>query len=273
MTKQSSHEYSNLRKYINTYIEKYPAPNRALNKERLCKLVELRPFIDKDKVKAEEYYKLRNIITLSNGGFAMKYVMRYVNILNDESTISELFNEATIGIMESIDTFDLKKKTSFTTYAYFHVRKRIIDFIKHNKIVRAPRDIARNMKHVNEIHGYLLASDGNVPTATEIKKALKKEKGIKLKSETIDNIMILLELNSAGYEESFVSEFTDQVSEEEDSDLFRSIELNILGCISKFTEQTQQAIKLRYGIGREYPHSPEEVKLLLTIKDEDLDVF
>ena len=270
MTKISSHEFSSLRKSVNTYIDKYPSPDKNLNTIRLKRMSELKPFIDSDSEKNKEYYTLRETITLSNGGFAMKYVMRYFNLLNDEAAIGELFQEATIGIIESIDTFDIKKKTSFTTYAYFHIRKRIIDFIKHNKLIRAPRDIARNMKHVNEIQGLLLAADGNEPTANEIKVALKKEKGIKLKTETIDNIIILLELNSTGHDESFLSEFTDQIAEEEDTELFKSFELNILSAISKYLPQLQQAIKLRYGIGREYPHSPEEVRLMLNLIDEDL---
>ena len=270
MTKVSSHEFSSLRKSVNKYVDKYPSPDRNLNKTRLKRMAELKPFINTDSEKNKEYYDIREMVTLSNGGFAMKYVMRYFALLNDENAIGELFQEATIGIMESIDTFDVKKKTSFTTYAYFHIRKRIIDFIKHNKLIRAPRDIARNMKHVNEIQGLLLATDGNEPTTIEIKAALKKEKGIKLKTETIDNIIILLELNSAGYDESFLSEFTDQIGDEEDTELFKSIELNILSSISKFTEQAQEAIKLRYGICREYPHSPEEVRLLMHITDKDL---
>lgn len=262
MTKTNTYEFSNLKKSVNSYINKYPSANKNINKIRLKKLSELKPFIETDLIKRKEYFEIRDSITLSNGGFAMKYVMRYISLLNDDSAIGELFQEATIGIMESIDTFDINRKTSFTTYAYFHIRKRIIDFIKNNKLVKAPRDIARNMKHVNETQGYLFTTTGFEPTTVEIKKTLKKSKGIKLKEETIDNIVLLLDLNSAGYEDAFLSEYTDQVSEDE-SDIFRLLELNILNSISKFPEQTQKAIMLRYGIGREYPHSPSEVYLLL----------
>jgi len=269
MTKINFHEFYSLRKSVNSYVDNYPSPNKKLNKTRLKRIAELRPFITTDPCKEKEYKDLRDTITLSNGGFAMKYVMRYYNILNDESAIRELFQEATIGLLETIDTYDIKKKTSFTTYAFYHIRKRIIDFIKKNKLVKAPRDIARNIKHVNDIQGYLLAIDGNEPTTNEIKKALKK-KGIFLKENTIESIIILIELNSAGYDDSFLSEFTDQIGDEEETDLFRSMELNILNSISKLTVQTQEAIKLRYGIGREYPHSPSEVRLLMNITDKDL---
>lgn len=270
MTKSNSHEFSNLRKSISLYIDKYPAPDKNLNNSRLQKLAELKPYINSDSKKNKEYHKLREIITLSNGGFAMKYVMRYFNLLNDDNAIGELFQEATIGIMESIDTFDIKKKTSFTTYAHFHIKKRIIDFIKHNKLIRAPRDIARNMRHVNDVQDFLSTNNGYDPTTKEIKIELKKQKGIKLKVETIDSIVLLLELNSGSNSFAFLSEFTDQVYEEETSELFRLMELNILNNISKYTDKMQNIIKFRYGIGREHPHSIEELKLILNISDKEL---
>ena len=259
---KNNQEYFNLKKSVSGYVKKYPSSDRIKNKVWLKRLQELKPFIALDLEKSKEYYKIRDSITLSNGGFAMKYVMRYASILNEDVSINELFSEATIGIIESIDTFDLKKKTSFTTYAFFHIRKRIIDFIKHNKLIRAPRDIARNMKHVNDIQSLIQVSSGTFPTAKEIQKQLKK-KGLILKEDLIDNILILLELNSAGTGDSFISEYRDQVTTEESTDLFRNMEINIQAAVTKYPPKIQKAIELRYGIGREFPHSPEEVKLML----------
>lgn len=264
MAGKVSRDYIELKKSISSYIDKYPSPTREINRIRLQKLTEL----DKD---SKEYAKLRDILVLSNGGFAMKYVMRYHSLLSDEASIAELFQEATIGIIETIDTFDVTKKTSFTTYAYFHIRKRIIDFIKHNKLVRAPRDIARNMKHVSEIQGYLLAIKSREPTAYEIKRALNKVKGIKLKESVIDNILVLLELNSSGYEDSFVSEYKDQISHEDDAELFRDLELHIATSMSKLSKRTQEAIKLRFGIGRDFPHTPEEVQFIMKLEEGELE--
>lgn len=266
---KNNQEYFNLKKSVSGYIDKYPSSDRNKNRIWLKRLYELKPFVAIDEEKAKEYYTIRDTITLSNGGFAMKYVMRYSSLLTDDVSINELFQEATIGILESIDTFDARKKTSFTTYAYFHIRKRIIDFIKHNKLIRAPRDIARNMKHVNEVQSYIQVADGIIPSAKEIKVRLKKEKGLVLSEALIDNILILLELNS-GAGESFITEYKDQVSTCEETDLFKNMELNIISDIKCYSDVLQKAIKLRYGIGREFPHSPEEVKLMLKLKDKDL---
>ena len=80
---------------------------------------------------------------------------------------------------------------SFTTYAYFHIRKRIIDFIKKNKVVRAPRDIARNMRHVSDIASELYSELQREPLTSEIMFALNRRRGITLSDAMIDSIVIL----------------------------------------------------------------------------------
>lgn len=267
MNGKVSTEYIELKRYISKYVDKYPVPNKEWNKERLLELQSLKSGLDNPSI-AKKYYKIRDTIVLANGGFAMKYVTRYYSIMNDGTSISELFQEATIGLLETIDAFDPTKNTSFTTYAFYHIRKRIVDFIKKNKLVKAPRDIARNMKHVNEAQDYLTSVKSRPPSIEEIVYYLKKEKNIKLKESVVDRIMVLLELNSSGSENAFISEYKDQISEEVDTELFRDMELSILSSISKLDELVKKAVRLRFGISREYSHSPEEVKLMLNISDD-----
>jgi RNA polymerase sigma factor (sigma-70 family) len=266
-------EVTELKKSIDKYILKFPASDRKTNLCWLKRLSELRPFISNNEEKYKEYHKIRESIVLSNGGFAMKYVLRYLTIINDQTVIGELFQEANIGLIETIDAFDTRKDTSFTTYAYYHIRKRIIDFIKKNKIVKAPRDIARNIKHVSEVQNQLLTETGNEPTSIEVTTALKKRKGLIIKESIVDNIMILLELNNANHDNAFIIEYNDQLTVEDETDLFRDMELVLLKLISEFPANTQQAIKLRYGIGRECPHSPEEVRLMLNLSKKDMKKF
>lgn len=267
MKKRTSVEYTELKKNIEGYINKYPNPDKKWNKEKLLRLEYLRNKLDNYENR-QEYYKIRDEIVLSNGGFAMKYAIRYHSVVSEDISIAELFQEATIGLIETIDAFTTSKKTSFTTYAFFHIRKRIIDLIKKNKLVKAPRDIARNLKHVNEAQGNLLSIKKREPTIQEISKYLKDKKNIKLKEEIIDRILIQLELNSSKSNESFISEYNDHiVCEEEDTSLFRRLELNILNDIKNYSEIDKRAIVLRYGIGEDSSHILEEVRILLDLPD------
>lgn len=269
--KNNSPEFKELRKSIAKYIDNYPPATQEDNKKKLERLHQLKKTKDSCKKDKQEYYNLRDELTISNGGFAMKYAVKYSKGLNNDTSLNELFHEATIGIIETIDAFDPDKDTAFTTYAFYHVRKRLIDYIKKNKLVKAPRDIARNIKHVNEMQERLFTQLGQEPSAFDIKMALKKEKNIDLKENLIDRILILLDHNSAGSDDAFVSETVDQLSEEDyESDLFRSIELNILTSLQQYDEKQQRIIKLRFGIGEDYPHTVEEIKLMMDVKDEEL---
>ena len=266
-----SKDYLELKKNIATYIDKYPPATKETNKIRLQRLAELKPLINSDNKASREYYKIRDEIAITNGGFAMTYVMKYSSVMNENIPISELFQEATIGLIETIDVYDLTKNTSFTTYAFYHIRKRLVDYIKKNKLIKAPRDIARNIKHVSETQEYLLSRLGKEPNASEIKDSLELRKGIEITEETINRVLILLELNSAGYEDSFVSEYVDQISHEDhESNLFRAFELNILSSIQRYTTTQQRVIKLRFGVAEEYPHTVEEIKLMLNLDDKEL---
>jgi len=263
-------DFGELRKSLSSYIGKYPAPSKEENDTWLKRLDVLR------KTHAEnskEFSQIRDRMILSNGAFAMRYVMRYKIILNDDVSIMDLFQEAMVGVMETVDAFKIKAGTSFTTYAYFHIRKRIIDFIKRNKIVRAPRDIARNLKHVQEVRSQLLTELKREPSIKEIIKSLKKDKGINLKEDMVDNIVILLELNSAGHEESFINEFKEQVSvDDSGADLFKLMESTIESKLKEYPEQTQKMIKYRFGIGCDSPHTLEEINYMLGLDDESQNV-
>lgn len=262
-------EYLELRRSVSTYIDKYPTPTREDNDKLLQQLADMAHLPEANRPKS--YYRIREKLVLSNGGFAMKYVMKYKTVLNDDVSIMDLFQEANLGLIEAIDTFDISLKTSFTTYAYFHIRKRIIDFIKKNKIVRAPRDIARNLKHVNEVKNELYTENQREPLAAEIATALKARRGISLSDSMIDNIIILLDLNSSGVEENFISEFNEQVStEKERADVFQRMELNLLKDLEAETPKFQEIVKLRFGIGKDYPHTLEEIKYMLQLTSEDL---
>lgn len=262
-------EQTELRRSINAYIDKYPSPTRAENDKMLRRFHKIKN--RKSKKLRLEAKKLRDSLTLANGGFAMRYVTRYMAILNDDVSMADLFQEATLGLIETIDEFDVGKNTSFTTYAYFHIKKRIIDFIKKNKIVRAPRDIARNMKNVGEARNKLFSLLRREPTTIEIKRELSKSKGIILRSAMIDNITVLLELNSSGFEESFISEFKEQVINEPKGKLFQLMEANIVTELKQyFDELNQEIIKLRFGVGKEYPHTLDEIQYLLDLKDGEL---
>jgi len=280
--KRISSDYINLKKSINTYIKKVKIPNKENNESILKELHFL--LKSKNVEDNKKYIKLRNELALSNGGFAMKYSMRYYGMLNDDASISDLFQEAMMGITEAIDTFDIKKEVSFTTYAFFHVRKRLIDYIKKIKIVRAPRDIARNIKHVSDAADNFLTKNEREATSSELANYLKINKGIVIEINMIENIMQLISLNSIGSEKSYIVEYQEQITNNDNNiksneydagkiisfttndsktNLIQRFENHLTSIIKKLQPEEQKIINMRFGIDKDIPHCMEEINVIL----------
>jgi RNA polymerase sigma factor (sigma-70 family) len=260
-------DFAQLRNSLSTYIKRYPPPSKEQNSDWLNKLNTL-------EKTSKEYKNIRDRMVLCNGGFAMKYVMKYRIVLNDDVSVMDLFQEATLGIIETIDDFNIKEGTSFTTYAHFHIKKRIIDFIKKNKLVKAPRDIARNLKHVEEVRCKLLTELCREPSTKEIVRQLKKDKEIIITDSMVDSVIILLDLNSGASSDSFINEYNEQtVQEDEDFQLFKLMESNIESRIKRMPELIQKAIRFRFGVGTDSPHTLEEVNYILDLDEETQNVI
>lgn len=257
-------EFTGLKKAIGWYINKISTPNKHDNDILLKKLNDIK----NDPCKELEAKRIRDKIVLSNGGFAMKYVKIYYATLRDDSVIADLFQEAMIGITESIDAFDVSKNISFTTYAYFHVKKRLIDFIKNHKLIKAPREIARNIKNINEAMNDLFTRNEKEPSSLEILEWLKLNKNIDVTLTIVDDIKNLLSLNSAENEESFIVEYNDQMIVEDNNKLFSKMANNIINSIKHLSEEEQKKIILRFGIDKDQPHCLEEIDYMLGIKNE-----
>jgi len=255
-----SEGFKKLKKNLDTYVKKYPLPSRIDNIKKFKELKKLR----KKSSNTKEYLAIRNNLILSNGGFGMKYAIRYCQIINDASIIEDIFQQAQIGIIEAVDRFNPHRGVNFTTFAFHYVRKCIIDFIKNNKTVPAPRDMARNIRNVSVVHDELFTkSGGKKPTSKEIKIRLKQTKDIDIKENTIEDILQLIDLNSAASEDSFITNSIDNLFEDDNKSeflLFKSIVMQDLMAIQD--KELLEIIKLRFGIEYERPFSLQEIAVI-----------
>ncbi len=78
----------------------------------------------------------------------------------------DIINEATIALMNAIDSFDPKRGVKFETYASIKVRGAIIDFIRRQDLI--PRNIRRFAKDYDAAYGALYSSLDREPSADEI---------------------------------------------------------------------------------------------------------
>lgn len=268
---KSGEPYSRLKKRIDSYISKYPLPSREVNTQRFQRLREL----ESDPDHQNEYTKLRDEIILSNGGFGMRYAIKYCRIINDSSVIEDVFQQAQIGLIESVDLFDPDVGVNFTTFAYWYVIKCIIEFIKENKVVKVPRSMARNIKNVKDVSDVLYSENGGrQPLGQEVQKRLKKTKDIDISVDVINDIMRLIELNSAATDETFlIGSIEDLSGDDTKNESIVLMKTMILSEFADLNDDLVDIIKMRFGIDYERPFSIPEIRLMKNINDDVIEDY
>jgi len=260
-------KYTKLKQRIQTYIDKYPLLDKKKNMEKFRLLKKLRNKKLRTQIEEDKLKQVRDELIVSNGGFGMKYAIIYCKKINDTSIIDDIFQEAQLGIIEALDKFDPDYGWNFPTYAYHYVKKNIIDYISNvNKIVSAPRDMARNIKNINEIYSKLWTKNCGDPISIEdIQDELYKQREVKLKKKVIDDILQLIELNSS-VDQPFTNNLIDEIcDDEDDSTVVTLLKTNILNDLIRLDKNVLDIVKMRFGINYNRPYTLDEIMVIMNI--------
>ena len=223
------------------------------------------------------YKMLRDKIILSNGGIGMKYAIKYIKMINDPSVASDIYQQANIGIIEAVDRFDPERGFCFTTYAYWYIRKCIIEFIKKHKIVIAPREIAKNIRNITiALETLHVTLNGDIVTNEKIQSFIIKKFNVKIDLHIIDEAVVLIELNSNSSNNKqivggeIVEQIVDETINQEATIRLKSLILKELNCL---TPDAMDIVQMRFGIGYDRPYTISEIKLLKKLTDEEIESY
>lgn len=78
----------------------------------------------------------------------------------------DIVNEATVALMNAVDSFDPDKNIKFETYASIRVRGAIIDYIRKQDII--PRNVRRFAREYDKAYSELYAQLDREPTSAEL---------------------------------------------------------------------------------------------------------
>lgn len=109
---------------------------------------------------------LRNEVVLVYMNIVKYAAISTRNMYIKFSDSEDIINEATIALMNAIESFDINKNVKFETYASIKVRGAIIDYIRHQDVV--PRNIRRFAREYDAAYSSLYAEFDREPTAAEI---------------------------------------------------------------------------------------------------------
>lgn len=132
--------------------------------------------------------KSKDILVKANLRFVISVAKSYYH-RGKFITLSDLINQGNIGLIESIDRFDPYKGFKLISYAVWHIRKEIIQYISsYSRHVSIPHYKTVILMKIGKIQTDFLAKHERMPTNEELLEKLD-EIGFRVKNESELNAM------------------------------------------------------------------------------------
>ena len=182
----------------------------------------------------------------------------------------DLIQEGNIGLISSIDKFDIQKDCKLSTYASWWIRKEINEAIQSKtRIIKLPRRKVEKIIKYNNINTELEKKLGRKPSIEEISKVLgiSNEKTLEISRL---NDAVSLNVLVGKDEEDELQDFVTEDKFEIDKDLTKEMEHVDLKTIMFETlkEREITVLKLRYGFDGNDPMTLEQISQELGISKE-----
>lgn len=194
---------------------------------------------------------------LVNGN--LRLVLSVIQRFNNRGEyVDDLFQVGCIGLMKSIDNFDLSHNVRFSTYAVPMIIGEIRRYLRDNnpiRVSRSLRDIAYKALQVRE---RLIAETSKEPTAEEISKELDvpKEEIVFALDAIQDPVSLFEPIYNDGGDPIFVM---DQLSDDSHKDTQWIEELALKEGLKRLNEREKMIIRKRFFQGKTQMEVAEEI--------------
>lgn len=195
--------------------------------------------------------------TIVNGN--LRLVLSVIQRFNNRGEfVDDLFQVGCIGLMKSIDNFDLSQNVKFSTYAVPMIIGEIRRYLRDNnpiRVSRSLRDIAYKALQVRE---KLIAENSKEPTAMDIAKVLEvTHEEIVFALDAIQDPVSLFEpIYNDGGDPIFVM---DQLSDEKQKDEQWVEELALKEGMKRLNDREKMIIRKRFFQGKTQMEVAEEI--------------
>ncbi|HEK9099262.1 RNA polymerase sporulation sigma factor SigG [Bacillus pfraonensis] len=194
---------------------------------------------------------------LVNGN--LRLVLSVIQRFNNRGEfVDDLFQVGCIGLMKSIDNFDLSQNVKFSTYAVPMIIGEIRRYLRDNnpiRVSRSLRDIAYKALQVRE---KLIAENSKEPTAMDIAKVLEvTHEEIVFALDAIQDPVSLFEpIYNDGGDPIFVM---DQLSDDKQRDEQWVEELALKEGMKRLNDREKMIIRKRFFQGKTQMEVAEEI--------------
>lgn len=233
----------------------------------------LSPKESKDAVKKAKKGDQKAIASLvnSNQRFVLALSKRFSS--GNNTLLLDLINEANIGLIKSIETFDINKENVFLTYAVYWMQRQIFSYITFTEpLVKITNK--NKTTRVGDIKNKFFLENGRMPTSEEIINELYNNYGINITNDSHINELTTFSMDSSlnldGFEDySNYYANSNQTSDDEnniiskntfeteiENDYKKQLISNSIGIL---TEKEKKVIELLYGFNQYRSYETKEV--------------
>ncbi|TCP29101.1 RNA polymerase sigma (RpsG/SigG) subunit [Scopulibacillus darangshiensis] len=194
---------------------------------------------------------------LVNGN--LRLVLSVIQRFNNRGEyVDDLFQVGCIGLMKSIDNFDLSQNVKFSTYAVPMIIGEIRRYLRDNnpiRVSRSLRDIAYKSLQVKE---KLISKHSKEPTAAEIAKELDLPiEDIVFALDAIQDPVSLFEpIYNDGGDPIFVM---DQISDDKNKDVQWIEEIALKEAMTRLDEREKRILSMRFFQGKTQMEVADEI--------------
>lgn len=207
---------------------------------------------------------LRNRIILNNIGLvysaAKKKVKGYTSF-----TMEDLVQEGIIGMIKSIDRFDIAKNASFSTYAYYWISQQMDRALMNNgHIIRLPAYVYEKLNSLSQIENAYLSYNEDIDIDILCNEANITKQEYFLISSYKTNFSYLVSLNSIisiDSDENYaeLQDFIPCDYSIEDVVVSEDLKAQITNLLDMLTPKEKDILKLRYGLNGGEPLTLEAI--------------
>ena len=170
----------------------------------------------------------------------------------------DLFQIGCIGLIKSIDNFDLSQGVQFSTYAVPMIIGEIRRYLRDNNSIRVSRSVRDLAYKVIQFREKYTKDNGKEPSIEEIAKELETTKeDIAFSLDAIQDPVSLQEpIYNDGAESIYIM---DQVKDSKNTDELWAEKITIKGAMQRLTDKEKMIINKRFFDGRTQMEVAEEI--------------
>ena len=203
----------------------------------------------------EDSAKAREKLVNGNLRLVLSVIKRFNN---RGENVDDLFQVGCIGLMKSIDNFDLKHNVRFSTYAVPMIIGEIKRYLRDNNPIRVSRSLRDTAYKALQVREQLINQTQKEPTPVEIAEEMgvPQEEVVFAIDAIQDPVSLYEPIYNDGGDPIFV---LDQISDESESDEKWDDHLSLKEGMYQLNEREKSILKMRFFQGKTQMEVAEEI--------------